>query len=39
MPFGVDISKLKNVKSIWMDDATYKDVSGSEHLHNQKQIK
>ena len=27
--FGVDISKLKNVKSIWMDDATYKDVSGS----------
>jgi hypothetical protein len=27
--FGVDISRLKNVKSIWMDDATYKDVSGS----------
>ena len=27
--FGVDISKLKSVKSIWMDDATYKDVSGS----------
>ena len=27
--FGVDISKLKNVKSIWMDDATYKDVSGN----------
>ena len=27
--FGVDISKLTNVKSIWMDDATYKDVSGN----------
>ena len=27
--FGVDISRLKNVKSIWMDDATYKDVSGN----------
>ena len=27
--FGVDISKLKSVKSIWMDDATYKDVSGN----------
>ena len=27
--FGVDISKLNNVKSIWMDDATYKDVSGN----------
>jgi len=27
--FGVNISGLKNVSSIWMDDATYKDVSGS----------
>ena len=26
--FGVNISKLKNVSSVWMDDATYKDVSG-----------
>ena len=26
--FGADISKLKNVSSVWMDDATYKDVSG-----------
>ncbi len=27
--FGANISKLKNVSSVWMDDATYKDVSGS----------
>jgi len=26
--FGVDISKLSKPTSIWMDDATYKDVSG-----------
>ena len=26
--FGVDISKLKKTSSVWMDDATYKDVSG-----------
>jgi len=26
--FGVNISGLKNVSSVWMDDATYKDVSG-----------
>jgi hypothetical protein len=26
--FGADISKLKSVSSIWMDDATYKDLSG-----------
>ena len=26
--FGANISGLKNVPSIWMDDATYKDVSG-----------
>ena len=27
--FGANISSLKNVSSIWMDDATFKDVSGS----------
>jgi len=27
--FGVNISSLKNVNSVWMDDATFKDVSGS----------
>ena len=27
--FGVNISGLKNVPSVWMDDATFKDVSGS----------
>ncbi len=27
--FGVNISGLKNVPSVWQDDATYKDVSGS----------
>ena len=26
--FGADISKLKKTNSVWMDDATYKDVSG-----------
>ena len=26
--FGADISKLSNPSSVWMDDATYKDVSG-----------
>ena len=26
--FGVDISKLSKPTSVWMDDATYKDVSG-----------
>jgi len=26
--FGVNISGLKKTKSVWMDDATYKDVSG-----------
>ena len=26
--FGADISKLNKVPSVWMDDATYKDVSG-----------
>ena len=26
--FGADISKLRNSSSVWMDDATYKDVSG-----------
>ena len=27
--FGADISKLKKPSSVWMDDATYKDTSGS----------
>ena len=26
--FGADISELNKVPSVWMDDATYKDVSG-----------
>ena len=26
--FGADISKLKKTNNVWMDDATYKDVSG-----------
>ena len=26
--FGADISKLSKLSSVWMDDATYKDVSG-----------
>jgi len=27
--FGVNISKLNDVSSVWQDDATFKDVSGS----------
>ena len=27
--FGADISKLQKPSSVWMDDATYKDASGS----------
>jgi len=27
--FGADISSLRKVSSVWMDDATYKDASGS----------
>jgi len=27
--FGVDTSKLKKTSSVWLDDATYKDVSGT----------
>jgi len=27
--FGADISSLRKVSSVWMDDATYKDTSGS----------
>ena len=26
--FGADIKKLSKPPSVWMDDATYKDVSG-----------
>jgi len=34
--FGADISKLKKTSSVWMDDATYKDVSGKATF-NQKE--
>ena len=27
--FGADVSKLNNVSSVWVDDAFYKDVTGS----------
>ena len=27
--FGADVSKMKKVSSVWYDDATYKDVTGS----------
>ena len=30
--FGADISKLGSSKDVWMDDATYKDVSGNSTL-------
>lgn len=30
--FGADISKLSKVSSVWMDDATYKDVSGNAKM-------
>ena len=30
--FGADISKLKSSPDVWMDDATYKDVSGNATL-------
>ena len=26
--FGADISKLKRVRTVWVDDASYRDVSG-----------
>ena len=26
--FGADINKLTKTSSVWMDDASYKDVSG-----------
>ena len=31
--FGADISSLKKTSSIWMDDATYKDVSGKATMN------
>ena len=34
--FGVDIKGLKKPSSVWMDDATYKDVSGKATF-NQKE--
>ena len=27
--FGADVSKLTKTSSVWLDDATYKDVSGT----------
>ena len=32
--FGVDISGLKKTPSVWMDDATYKDTSGTATFNN-----
>jgi len=32
--FGADIRGLKNLSSVWMDDATYKDVSGSATMNS-----
>ena len=37
--FGADIKSLSKSSSVWMDDATYKDVSGKAHLMQKKQIK
>ena len=34
--FGADISKLNKTSSVWLDDATYKDVSGTATF-NQKE--
>ena len=34
--FGADISELNKVPSVWMDDATYKDVSESPHSQKKK---
>ena len=34
--FGADISKLNKAPSVWMDDATYKDVSGKTFLQRKK---
>jgi len=31
--FGADISKMKHTSSIWMDDASYKDLSGSATMN------
>tara|TARA_Y100000817_G_scaffold115402_1_gene90449 strand:- start:2491 stop:3735 length:1245 start_codon:yes stop_codon:yes gene_type:complete len=33
--FGVDISGLTETSSVWMDDATYKDTSGSSTFTNE----
>jgi len=30
--FGADISKLKKTSNVWMDDATYKDTSGTSTM-------
>jgi hypothetical protein len=36
--FGANISKLGNNKDVWMDDATYKDVSGNSTLTAQETL-
>ena len=36
--FGADISKLKKSPDVWMDDATYKDVSGNASMTGQESV-
>ena len=36
--FGADISKFTSTSSVWMDDATYKDVSGRATMTQKKQL-
>lgn len=36
--FGANISRLGNNKDVWMDDATYKDVSGNSTLTAQETL-
>ena len=35
--FGADISKLTKTSSVWLDDATYKDVLVLQHSLQKKQ--
>ena len=37
--FGVDIKGLKKIDSVWMDNHSFKDVSGKATFANQKQKK
>ena len=37
--FGADISKLGNSSDVWMDDATYKDVSGKGSMTAKETVK